>query len=587
LCVHNTFESQARRHPHAVAVALGDETLTYAALNARANGLALRLIDLGVGPDCLVGICLERSPGLIVGMLAILKAGGAYVPLDPAYPKARLDFILRDTGMRTLVTEAGLAGHFSGFDGTLVINDRVGDDTDPPPRAGPEHLAYIIYTSGSTGAPKGVMIEHRNLTALFAASERHFDFSERDVWTLFHSVAFDFSVWEIWGALLHGGRLEIVPREIARSARDFARLLAERKVTILNQTPSAFLALIRVPEMDNRNNNLALRQVIFGGEALNPAKLKPWRESWRGQPPALVNMYGITETTIHVTHKLLTIGDLDSPQSVIGRPLDHLGLHVLDEAGRPVPCGGTGEIHVSGAGLARGYINRPELTAARFITDSAGARVYRTGDLAKRLPDGGLAHLGRKDQQVKIRGFRIELGEIESALCTLPDVADAAVIEKDGRLMAYVVPRPERAIDTGQIRRNLAATLPGYMVPAAITPLAALPLTPNGKIDHAALPAPIDLSSRPYVAPRTAAEKRIAEIWSDVLKRDRVGAEDDFFELGGDSLLATEIALRMAEELGIDASLAELFEKPVLKDFAAALATTSFPLSRERRLGSP
>ena len=580
MCVYKEFERRAQFTPDAIAVALGAETLTYAQLNARANHLARRLIESGVGPESLVGLCFERTPDLVVAILGILKAGGAYVPLDPVYPQARLDFILRDTGLRLIVTQRHLEERLPSFDGEMIYLDSGFEVADPPPRAAPENLAYVIYTSGSTGNPKGVMIEHRNLTALFHATEQHFDFSARDVWTLFHSCAFDFSVWEMWGALLYGGRLEIVPRAVARSGPEFARFLAECRVTVLNQTPSAFTALIRVPEMDNRHGDMALRLVIFGGEALNPAKLRPWADSYCGAPPDLANMYGITETTIHTTYHRLTSVDLKSPRSVIGKALPHLDICLAED----------GEILVAGAGVARGYLNRPDLTKKRFRADTNGIREYRSGDLGLLLPDGRFEHLGRKDQQVKIRGFRIELGEIEATLNECDDVAECTVLAVEDeagtkRLVAYVVPKRDRALNRQEIYTALAARLPEHMVPKAIITLDALPLTTNGKIDRTALPhaGPEDAMRQPYVAPRTAAEKALAEIWGQLLQVEHVGAADNFFALGGDSLLATEMAVRLGNALGIQISLARFFEMPVLADFAEAISQTSFPRKRESK----
>ncbi len=568
LSVYREFEKQVRRSPDAIAVALGDERLTYAGLNARANHLAGQLIAGGAGPESLVGICMERSPGLIVAILAVLKAGAGYVPLDPAHPDARLGHILGDTGLGTLITERDLASRFTGFGGDILF---VGDgekSADPLPRAAPENLAYVIYTSGSTGKPKGVMVEHRNLTALFRATDGLFDFSARDVWTLFHSCAFDFSVWEMWGALTHGGRLEIVPREIARSGPEFATFLGERGVTVLNQTPSAFAALIGVPAMDNREGALALRHVIFGGEALNPARLKAWVARYRGNPPALTNMYGITETTVHTTFHRLGAADLGSPRSVIGRPLPHLRIRLAED----------GEMFISGDGLARGYLNRPDLTAERFSGGPDGAREYRSGDLGRRLPGGTFEHLGRKDQQVKIRGYRIELGEIEAALGACENIADCAVAAiEDGtgtkRLVAYAVPRTRHRLDRTAIRAALAGRLPDHMVPSALVAMDTLPLTPNGKIDRQALPPPgqDDVMRRSYIAPRTELEALVAAVWATLLKLDRVGLEDDFFALGGDSLLATEMAVSLSRRLGAPVSLAKFFERPVLADFAGTL----------------
>jgi amino acid adenylation domain-containing protein len=564
LCVHSEFERRVRRRPNAVAVGLGDQTLTYGELNACANGLAHRLTELGAGPEALIGLCVERSLELVIGIVGILKSGAAYVPLDPVLPMARLDYILADANVKTLVTTAVPANRFPGFGGNLLFLDGVRrTSSNPRPKARPENLAYVMYTSGSTGRPKGVMIEHRNVTSLFRATERHFSFSERDTWALFHSFGFDLSVWEIWGALAYGGRVEIVPRDVARSAPDFGRFLAERKITVLDQTPSAFTALIQVPDMDNRNGDLALRVVTLAGEALIPPKLKSWWRAYRGRRPAIVNMYGITETTIHATYHRLTEQDLVPPASVIGRPLPHLNIHLTEPEG---------EMIVSGAGVGRGYLGRPDLTQERFAKEADGTRTYRSGDLGKVRPDGALEYLGRQDRQVKIRGFRVELGEIEAVLAASPDVAQCAVLLRDSaRLVAYIVPSLGSTVDPKALRILLEAELPDYMVPSAIVPLAALPLTANGKIDHAALREPDEAPPRSVTAPRTPAERSLAALWADLLRRDAVGVEDNFFDLGGDSLLAAKMAVRLSEQLGIQVSLARFYEHPVLADFARSL----------------
>ena len=548
-----------------MAVALGARTLTYRDLNARANALAHRLIAYGAGPDSLIGLCAERTPNLIVGIIGILKAGAAYVPLDPVYPAARLDYVIADTGMRAVVTTPALAGRFADFAGDVIRLDlQEAHETDPKPRARPEDLAYVIYTSGSTGRPKGVMIEHRNLTALFDAAQSHFHFSDADVWALFHSFGFDLSVWEIWGALLYGGRVEIVPRDVARSAPDFRRFLAERRITVLDQTPSAFIALLQIPEMDNRLGDLTLRLVTLAGEALIPPKLKIWWESYRGDRPEIVNMYGITETTIHATHHRVTEQDLHSRRSVIGGPLPHLDIRLED-----------GEIHVAGAGVARGYLGKPDLTRAQFLPDDGGTPVYRSGDLARQLPDGTFEYLGRKDQQVKVRGFRIELGEIEVALSACPAVAECAVIARDGtQLVGYVVPVSGSAPNVDDLKAHLSSQLPDHMVPSAIVVLDALPLTLNGKVDRAALPAPAD-EPRPFETPQTPMESILATIWAEVLKKKQVGRCDDFFALGGNSLQAAEMAIRLGTALGREISLGGFFSQPVLAEFARVLEESS------------
>ncbi|MGW6014890.1 amino acid adenylation domain-containing protein [Streptomyces sp. NPDC055210] len=458
--VHEWFQETAAAAPDAVAVEFEDRRLSYGELNARANRLARHLRGLGVGPGVLVALCLSRSEHLVVAVLAVLKAGGAYVPVDPASPADRVGHILTDSAPRLLVTDGGLP------DGPAVPSVPVVDvradadqwaalaaDDVTGTGVGPSDLTYVIYTSGSTGVPKGVMVEHRDVIRLFTSTEEQFRFDERDVWTLFHSFAFDFSVWEIWGALLHGGRLVVVPQAITRNPQDFYRLLCASGVTVLNQTPTAFRQLVAVQAEDAEPH--ALRVVVFGGEVLDVASLKPWLRRPVNKNTRLVNGYGITETTVFVTFHPLTEADIDLPVSPIGRRIPDQCTYVLDRHGRPVPVGAVGELYIGGAGVTRGYLNRPELTAERFLEDpfreESGARMYRSGDLARLLPGGSLEYLGRNDDQVKIRGFRIELGEIEARLAEHPGVQDARVLvrayegEQDRRLVAYLVPAADRA----------------------------------------------------------------------------------------------------------------------------------------------
>jgi natural product biosynthesis luciferase-like monooxygenase protein/amino acid adenylation domain-containing protein len=454
-CLHHLFEVQVRRTPDAVAVVFEKQRATYEQLNQKANRLAHYLRSLGVGPDVLVGLFMERSVETVVAILAILKAGGAYLPMDPAYPADRLAFMLDDARTSVLLTETKLLDSLPAHSvRTICLDDaetvmRSQPVTNPASPVAPEHIAYVIYTSGSTGKPKGCIITHRNVARLIRATEQWYGFNKQDVWTLFHSFAFDFSVWEIWGALLYGGRLVVVPFLVSRSPEEFYELLAEEQVTVLNQTPSAFRQLIQAEESVGQKK-LALRYVIFGGEALEMQSLRPWFERHGDQEPRLVNMYGITETTVHVTYRPLTKDDLDSG-SVIGTPIPDLQVYILDAKGQPVPVGVRGEIYVGGAGLARGYLYRQELTAERFIPDHLTgrpeSRLYKTGDLAQFLPGGEIEYLGRIDDQVKIRGFRIELGEIEAALYQHPAVQQAAVIIRedapgDKRLAAYLVINP-------------------------------------------------------------------------------------------------------------------------------------------------
>ncbi|MFL6236491.1 MAG: amino acid adenylation domain-containing protein, partial [Thermoanaerobaculia bacterium] len=439
--------------------------------------------------------------------------------------------------------------------------------------------AYVIYTSGSTGRPKGVAVTHANVDRLFTATDPWFDFNAGDVWTLFHSYAFDFSVWEIWGALLHGGRLVVVPYWVSRSPEAFHELLAAERVTVLNQTPSAFRQLIWTAE--GKPADLPLRYVVFGGEALEPASLAPWIARY-GERPRLINMYGITETTVHVTYRPVGEGDL-AAGSRIGVPIPDLAVHLLDPGLRPVPVGAPGEIHVGGAGLALGYLGRPDLTAERFLPDPfscrPGARLYRSGDLARRLPDGDLEYLGRADQQVKIRGFRIEPGEIEAALATQPGVREAVVLARSDRSVGSLADRRLVAYVTGDttadaLRQALGERLPDYMIPAAFVFLEALPLTGNGKVDRRALPAPE--AAAPAAAdrrePRDPLERFLAAQLRDVLglSADReTGIDESFFDLGGNSITSAIFTHRLQEAVGEAFHVMAIFDHPTVATLAA------------------
>jgi amino acid adenylation domain-containing protein len=438
----------------------------------------------------------------------------------------------------------------------------------------PGSLAYIIYTSGSTGTPKGTLVEHRNVARLFSATDAWFGFGESDVWTLFHSCAFDFSVWELWGALLYGGRVVVVPFDVSRDPAAFHALVRREDVTVLSQTPSAFRQFMRVDA--EQGGELALRVVVFGGEALEPASLREWVQRRGVETPRLVNMYGITETTVHVTYRPLGREDVFAGSgSPIGVRIPDLRLYVLDPARRPVPIGAPGELYVGGAGVARGYLNRPELTAERFVDDPfAPGRLYRTGDRVRWMADGTLEYLGRLDEQVKIRGFRIELGEIEVRLAQHPDVREAVVLARedvpgDRRLVAYVV----GAAGADALREHLRQRLPEYMVPSTFVVLDRLPLTANGKVDRKALPAPeLASAEERYVAPRTPVEETLAGIWAEVLHLERVGVEESFFDLGGHSLLATRVVSRVREVFNVELPLRALFEHRTVEGLARVLA---------------
>ncbi len=573
------FADQAARTPDAIALTCEETHLTYRELDARATQLATHLRALGVGPEVIVGLCMERSAELIIGLLAILKAGGAYLPLDLAYPAARIAFILKDARAPVLLTQRHLTASLPQNTAHILCIDDLPSDaatlSAPPTTA--DALAYVIYTSGSTGQPKGCCITHRNVVRLFTSTDAWFRFGPADVWTMFHSIAFDFSVWEIWGALLYGGRVVIVPHRISRSPEQFHELLRRERVTVLNQTPSAFRQLIAADEAAVPLEKLRL--VIFGGEALELQSLQPWFDRHGDTQPQLVNMYGITETTVHVTYRPLRASDV-SAGSVIGVPIPDLQIYVLDATQRPLPIGVPGELFVGGAGVARGYLRRPELTGQRFIANPfrAGEKLYRTGDLARWLPERDLEYLGRIDQQVKIRGFRIELGEIESVLVQHERVREAVVIARDGgggekRLVAYLVPAGEMpAAET--LRAHLKAKLPDYMVPATFVALARLPLTNNGKIDTRGLPEPAparpELASA-FAAPRTPPEQALAGIWREVLRLDHVGVHDNFFALGGDSILSIQIITR-ARQAGLALTPRHLFENQTIAELAAFAA---------------
>ncbi|MGH0593689.1 amino acid adenylation domain-containing protein [Bacillus pretiosus] len=582
------FEKQVEKNPNATAVSYEGYTLTYAELNERANRLAHYLQNLGVGTESLVGLCMDRSLDTIVSILGIQKAGGAYVPLDVANPKERLAYILQDSNLKILVTKEELLESLPEHSVQTVCLDKQANQIikmpslNPKPIITADNLAYIIYTSGSTGQPKGVLTTHRNVVRLFTSTSHLYEFNENDVWTMFHSYAFDFAVWEMWGAILHGGKVVVVPQMVARSSESFYQMLVDEKVTVLNQTPSAFRQLMNVDGVMETEADLALRYVIFGGEALDIPSLKPWFDRHGDQKPQLINMYGITETTVHVTYRPLSIADLEDSGSVIGKPIPDLKLYLLDSQLNPIPVGVPGEIHVGGAGLARGYLNREELTKERFIQnpflDNPDEFLYKSGDMARYLPNGDLEYVGRIDDQVKIRGYRIELGEIQSLLSQYEEISESTVIVRedipgDKRLVAYVLPT-NKELTIGNIRQYLSTKLPDYMVPSAYVLLEEMPLTTNGKINRGALPKPSqdrpDLSSE-YVAPKNGVEELIAGTWSSILEIEQVGMNDNFFELGGHSLLATQVVSMLRDAFLINLPLRALFEAPTVRELSVVV----------------
>ncbi|WP_168199615.1 non-ribosomal peptide synthetase [Pantoea sp. CCBC3-3-1] len=600
------FELAATRYAGRVAISCDGQQLTYAELDQAANALAWRLRERGIGAgqqESLVGLSVERGPGLLVGILGILKAGGAYVPLDPVYPAERLSFLVADSGIRVVVAdEAGLTA-MAGQDvqrvglATEGINPTGEEARDarlsgssnrtneaaPPRSLHPQQAAYVIYTSGSTGQPKGCVVTHANVSRLFTATA-HYEFGESDVWTLFHSYAFDFSVWEIWGALLHGGRLVVVPYLSSRDPEQFALLLEEEAVTVLSQTPAAFRQLVAASA---RQTFPALRLVFFGGEALEPGSLRPWYAR-HGERVRLVNMYGITETTVHVTEYALCAADSEKPASAIGEPLADLHVQVLDRYGEPVQAGVTGEMYVGGAGVTRGYLGRAALTAQRFVPDpwgSPGSRLYRSGDLARRLADGNLIYQGRADQQLKLRGFRIEPGEIEAALREEAGVRDAAVLldtpeQGQPRLVAYVV----GGENSQALREALSARLPAHMVPAVIMPLAQLPLTAHGKLDRRALPKP-EIAVADGAGARNEVEQTLARIWSEVLNIPEPGIDENFFALGGDSINSLQVIAK-ARAAGINVTIEGFLAAQYIRKIAAGVKNND-TASNDESLTSP
>jgi amino acid adenylation domain-containing protein len=582
------FEARVTETPESVAVILDGQVLTYQELNSRANQLAHRLRKLGISRGDRIGLLVPRSAETVVSVLGILKTGAAYVPFDTDYPLDRVTFMASDAGISVLVTHPS----FSEMLAMLPPQFRRLDVTDTTlelestenanQNLQPSDAAYIIYTSGSTGKPKGVLITHGNLIRLFDRCQPWFGFNANDVWTLFHSIAFDFSVWELWGALLYGGRVVVVPYWVTRSPSELLHLLTHHGVTVLSQTPSAFRHLAAADEIENAP--LKLRYVVFGGEALELESLRPWFIRRGDLHPLLVNMYGITETTVHVTYRPLSVADLDQNASVIGEPIPDLELYLLDEQLELVPNGAAGEIHVGGPGVARGYLNRPELTAERFVPSpfgrEKGARLYKSGDLARRLETGDLEYLGRIDQQVKVRGFRIELGEIESRISAHPGIAGARVVPSkhagEIRLAAYVLRNAATAVTGDELRVYLRTLLPEYMVPSSFIFLDQFPLTPHGKLDIAALPPPIEAREIPGNGgvPQNDIEKALAVIWRELLGVEQAGTQDNIFDLGAHSLTVIQAQKRMSE-CGWSLTVLDLFRYPTIESLAHFLSGTA------------
>lgn len=596
LCIHQLFEVQVERTPEAVALVCEGEKLTYNELNQRANQLAHHLLAIGVESGTLVGVYIERSLEMIIGLLGILKTGGVYVPLDPNYPGERLAFMLADTQIPVLLTQhqflKQLTNHSMISDTqplTIVCLDSdwqviAQQNQENPTRAiTANHLAYVIYTSGSTGRPKGVQIRHQSVVNLIEATRHIFLFDEHDVWTVFHSYSFDLSVWEIWTPLLCGCRLVVVPYRVTQSPESFYALLCAERVTVLSQTPSAIRQLAYAKEnIVDAGRNWCIRLIICGGEALPKSlalKLLQWNISvW--------NFYGPTEATVWVSIKEVKQDRIKGEVVTLGFPIDNIQIYLLDDFLQPVPVGMPGEICIGGIGLADGYLYRPELTAEKFIPDpfglEPGARLYKTGDLARYLPDGDIEFLGRIDYQIKIRGFRVEFGEIEAVLASHHGVqetvvtiqetrSDESILEGVHRLIAYVVSAQKPVPTSSELHNFLKRKLPEYMVPSVFVVLDRMPRTSSGKINRRALPEPNmnrHILRQTYVAPRNPIEEALTDLWSSVLKIKHIGVYDNFFELGGHSLLGTQLLSRLRQTFQVELSLRSLFDAPTVASLA-------------------
>ncbi|HEX7240244.1 MAG TPA: amino acid adenylation domain-containing protein, partial [Longimicrobiaceae bacterium] len=585
VCIHELFEAQVRQRPEAVALVWGGVELSYAELDARANRLAHHLSRLGVGPESRVGVLLERGVELVVSILAILKAGGAYVPLDPGYPAERLALMLDDGSVRVLLSRSDVPFAAGAGGPSVVLLDEAADALAAHPADAPrsgataENLAYIVYTSGSTGRPKGVMVAHRHVVQL-AVETDYVRFGPGDRVAQASNASFDALTFEAWGALMNGATLVGIPRDVILSPAAFRDTLRAQRITTLYQTTALLNQLAREqPDIFS-----PLREVLFGGQAVDADSVRRLLKA--GKPRRLLHMYGPTETTAWCSYENVEEVAEDALTVSIGGPTGNQRIHLLDAALNPVPMGVPGEAYVAGDGVVRGYLDRPGLTAERFLPDpfagEPGTRMYRTGDRLRWKADGRLEFIGRVDEQVKVRGFRIEPGEIEATLSAHAEVREARVIVREDepgeqRLVAYVVGR----VDADAMRGHLRQNLPEYMVPGAFVVLDVLPLTPNGKLDVKALPAPDRTSAEGrYVAPRTPTEEAVAEIWAETLRLERVGVTESFFELGGHSLLATRVISQVRRVFGVEVPLRALFEGPTVAELAGRVEEV-------RRAGAP
>jgi len=586
-CVHELFEEQAQRTPQAVAVACGQQNLTYSELDCQTNQLARYLRNLGVGPEVRVGVCMDRAPEMIMALLGILKAGGAYVPLDANYPPERLAYMVEDAQLKLVLSQQKVRKRIAEVAGEWVCVDEhraTIEKEDPNSFASgamPQNLAYVIYTSGSTGKPKGVGVAHRGLINLATWHQQTYQLTPADRATQVASPAFDASVWETWPYLLSGSCIDVPNQEVLDQPGKLFEWLATREITIcFLPTPIAEIFGSTQPLPPVR-----LRALLTGGDKLHQG-------NWSSLPCPVINHYGPTENTVVSTCAQATSGNVPP----IGKAIANARVYVLDEEFQPVPVGMAGELYVGGASLARGYVNRPDLTAERFVPDPfsnlAGERLYQTGDVVRFLADGNLEFLGRKDHQVKLRGFRIELGEIENALAGHPQVKHAVAMVRDEgaaekRLVAYVVPQdPAVPPDTNELRTYLQAKLPAYMVPSSWVELQELPLTTNGKLNREALPAP-RRRVEGHRPPRTPREEKLCGILADVLSMEKISLDDDFFALGGHSLMATRVISQVRAALGVELSLRTIFAAPTVGEMSRHLGLDQQPVFNGKAYANP
>lgn len=588
LLVHERFEKVASEIPDSVACEFRDQQITYGVLNETANRLACEIRNRGIIPGNVVAIVCTHSLETIISILGVLKAGGCYLPVDASLPTDRIDYCLTDSDCKLVLADCKSASTHRLLENRDVIlfkdiQSMPHDNRNPGQVNIIDDLCYVIYTSGSTGKPKGVMVQHNNVAQLFSDSQSIFNFSKSDIWLLFHSFGFDFSVWEIFGAILFGGKVIVLEKETAQNTFELAHILQKKTVTILNQVPGAFANLLQ-EDVFGLLDYLSLRYVIFGGDVLYPNKLRKWREKFSSTE--LVNMYGITETTVHVTYKRIDWEDIEQDKSNIGRPLPNVSVFLLDKKMKLVPIGIPGEIFVSGAGVCRGYLKEPHLTSEKFMDNPyrSAERLFRTGDIARYLPNGELEYLGRVDSQVQIRGYRIELKEIEAVIKKFRLVDDAIVLdycEKDEErfLVAFLLSKFQLADYIDEFRRFIGHFLPRYMIPAFFIEIEKIPLTDNGKIDKKALPHSeyINVQSRAIKMPTTEIETLLYGIWKDVLESENFGIEDDFFEIGGHSLRAVKVIALINRKMNIHVKLGLFFEHSTIKELARVIAFLSSP----------